>query len=80
MQAFINMSVATELGPTTGQNLPLISRGGMSMLVTSLAFGLILGISARNEERIQKEIAKQEAEQAEASNPIEESTEEANNQ
>lgn len=80
MQAFINMSVATELGPTTGQNLPLISRGGMSMLVTSLAFGLILGISARNEERIQKEIAKQEAEQAEASTPIEESTEEANNQ
>jgi hypothetical protein len=45
-----------------------------------LAFGLILGISARNEERIQKEIAKQEAEQAEASTPIEESTEEANNQ
>lgn len=55
LQAFINMSVATELGPVTGQTLPLISRGGMSLLVTAFCFGLILGISAHNEERIKKE-------------------------
>ena len=54
LQAFINMSVATELGPVTGQTLPLISRGGMSLLVTAFCFGLILGISAHNEERIKK--------------------------
>lgn len=55
LQAFINMAVATELGPVTGQTLPLISRGGMSLIITSFGFGLILGISAHNEERIKKE-------------------------
>ena len=57
LQAFINMAVATELGPVTGQTLPLISRGGMSLFVTSFGFGLMLGISAHNEERIKKEQA-----------------------
>lgn len=55
LQAFINMAVATELGPVTGQTLPFISRGGMSLLITAACFGLILGISAQNEERINKE-------------------------
>ena len=63
MQAFINMAVACELFPVTGQTLPLISRGGMSILVTCMGFGLILGISAHNEERIRKSI--QENQQAE---------------
>jgi cell division protein FtsW len=57
IQAFINMSVATEFGPVTGQTLPLISRGGMSLLVTALSFGLILGVSAHNKERMEKEQA-----------------------
>lgn len=52
MQAFINMAVSCELFPVTGQTLPLISRGGMSILVTCFGFGLILGISAQNEERM----------------------------
>lgn len=55
LQAFINMAVATELGPVTGQTLPLISRGGMSLFVTAFSFGLILGISAHNDERLKKE-------------------------
>ncbi len=42
MQAFINMAVAVNLIPVTGQPLPLISRGGTSLLITSAYFGLIL--------------------------------------
>lgn len=57
LQAFINMAVATELGPVTGQTLPFISRGGMSLWVNALCFGLMLGISANNEERIKQEQA-----------------------
>lgn len=71
LQAFINMSVATELGPVTGQTLPLISRGGMSLLVTAFCFGLILGISAHNEERIKKEQAALLAKEDTNNTPIE---------
>ncbi len=42
MQAFINMAVAVNLIPVTGQPLPLISRGGTSLLITCAYFGLIL--------------------------------------
>ncbi|MFA6701965.1 MAG: FtsW/RodA/SpoVE family cell cycle protein [Dysgonamonadaceae bacterium] len=41
-QAFINMAVAVNLIPVTGQPLPLISRGGTSLLVTCAYFGVIL--------------------------------------
>ena len=41
-QAFINMAVAVNLIPVTGQPLPLISRGGTSTLITCAYFGLIL--------------------------------------
>lgn len=42
IQAFVNMAVAVNLIPVTGQPLPLISRGGTSTLVTCAYFGLIL--------------------------------------
>lgn len=45
IQAFVNMGVAVGLFPVTGQPLPWISRGGTSILFTSLAFGILLGIS-----------------------------------
>jgi len=45
IQTFINMSVATSLIPVTGQPLPLISRGGTSILITCIYFGIILGIT-----------------------------------
>jgi len=45
IQAFVNMGVAAGLIPVTGQPLPWISRGGTSILFTSLAFGILLGIS-----------------------------------
>mgnify|MGYP003636164741 CR=1 FL=1 len=47
-QAFINMAVAVELFPVTGQTLPLISSGGTSTWMTCLAIGIIL--SASNKE------------------------------
>ena len=45
LQAFINMSVAVGLFPVTGQPLPLISKGGTSVLMTSACIGMLLGIS-----------------------------------
>ena len=45
MQAFINMGVAVNLFPVTGQSLPLVSMGGTSTLFTCLSIGIILSIS-----------------------------------
>jgi cell division protein FtsW len=49
-QALINMGVAVELFPVTGQTLPLISSGGTSIWVTSLALGIVLSVSAKRDE------------------------------
>jgi len=49
-QAMINMAVAVELFPVTGQTLPLISSGGTSIWMTCLAIGIILSVSAKREE------------------------------
>lgn len=49
-QALINMGVAVELFPVTGQTLPLISSGGTSIWMTCLAIGIILSVSAKREE------------------------------
>jgi len=49
-QALINMAVAVELFPVTGQTLPLISSGGTSIWMTCLAVGIILSVSAKREE------------------------------
>lgn len=47
--ALINMAVAVEIFPVTGQTLPLISSGGSSIWMTCLAIGMILSISAKRE-------------------------------
>ena len=44
-QAMINMAVAVNLFPVTGQTLPLVSMGGSSILFTGVAFGIILSVS-----------------------------------
>lgn len=44
-QALINMAVAVELFPVTGQTLPLISSGGTSIWMTCLAIGIVLSAS-----------------------------------
>tara|TARA_B100000795_G_scaffold64932_1_gene43986 strand:- start:7384 stop:8577 length:1194 start_codon:yes stop_codon:yes gene_type:complete len=48
-QALINMAVAVELFPVTGQTLPLISSGGSSIWMTCLALGMVLSVSAKRE-------------------------------
>lgn len=48
-QAMINMAVAVNLFPVTGQPLPLVSMGGTSIWFTSIAIGMILSVSRDNE-------------------------------
>jgi cell division protein FtsW len=48
-QAMINMAVAVELLPVTGQTLPLISSGGTSIWMTCIALGII-GVTKKEEE------------------------------
>ena len=44
-QAMINMAVAVNFVPVTGQPLPLVSMGGTSIWFTSIAIGMILSTS-----------------------------------
>jgi cell division protein FtsW len=61
-QAMINMAVAVELLPVTGQTLPLISSGGSSIWMTCFALGIIISVTKKDEEIVeeQKEVAKRE--------------------
>lgn len=45
LQAFFHMAITTGVFPVSGQPLPLISKGGTSILVTCLAFGVMLSVS-----------------------------------
>lgn len=45
VQAFINMSVVLDLGPSKGIPLPMISSGGSSLLSTLTSLGLLLSVS-----------------------------------
>ncbi|PIE83939.1 MAG: hypothetical protein CSA07_04560 [Bacteroidia bacterium] len=49
LQAFVHMWISVGLLPVTGQPLPLVSMGGSSIIVNSLALGMILSIA-----RVQK--------------------------
>ena len=50
-QALINMAVAVNLFPVTGQPLPLVSMGGTSIWFTCIAIGIILSVSRANEDK-----------------------------
>lgn len=63
LQALVSMAVAVGLGPVTGQPLPMISKGGTSALITSIYFGIMMGVSreqnqihARQEETINESL------------------------
>lgn len=56
-QAMINMGVAVNLLPVTGQPLPLVSMGGTSFWFSSIGLGILLSVS--------KEIEKNETESIE---------------
>lgn len=45
LQALFHMAIVTGVFPVSGQPLPLISKGGSSILVTSIAFGIMLSVS-----------------------------------
>ena len=52
-QAYINMGVAVQLFPVTGQPLPLISTGGTSIWMTFMSLGIVLSVSVnKNNEEI----------------------------
>ena len=46
IQSFVNIAVALQVFPVTGQTLPLISSGGTAAWMTCIAFGMILSVSA----------------------------------
>ena len=50
-QAYINMGVAVQLFPVTGQPLPLISTGGTSIWMTFLALGIVLSVSVNKDNK-----------------------------
>ena len=56
VQALIAMLVAVDLGPSTGQPLPLVAKGGTSLLITCAYFGIMMSVAReQNEQRaIQK--------------------------
>ena len=64
-QALINMAVAVELFPVTGQTLPLISSGGTSIWMTCLAIGIVLSAS------IKSDVGEEDMVEAEETNPLE---------
>ena len=53
-QALINMGVAVQLLPVTGQTLPLISSGGSSIWMTCIAIGIIISVTKKEEEIAQE--------------------------
>ncbi len=56
-QALLHIMVTVNILPETGQPLPMISRGGSSLLFTSIALGMILSVSRQNLENSYKEEA-----------------------
>lgn len=63
-QALINMAVAVELLPVTGQTLPLISSGGSSIWMTCVSLGIILSVTKKDEEIAQENLEKAQREEA----------------
>lgn len=62
-QAMINMAVAVELLPVTGQTLPLISSGGSSIWMTCFGLGIILSVTKKEEEITKEKLEKEKREE-----------------
>ncbi|CDD18486.1 MAG: FtsW/RodA/SpoVE family cell cycle protein [Candidatus Cryptobacteroides sp.] len=56
-QALMHIMINCDMGPLTGQTLPMISHGNSSFLMFSLAFGIILSISKMAKRKIERETA-----------------------
>jgi len=48
-QAFINMAVAVNILPVTGQPLPMVSMGGTSIWFTGITIGIMLSVSKESD-------------------------------
>lgn len=73
-QALFHICIVTGVIPVSGQPLPLISKGGTSIIITSIAFGIMLSVSrfAARKSTQRKEIKREEEalpEQFRAANP-----------
>ncbi len=74
-QALFHMGIVSGLFPVSGQPLPLISAGGSSILVTSIALGVMLSVSRfairkkNNDRKEEKEEISALPEDARADNP-----------
>jgi cell division protein FtsW len=51
-QAFAHMFINVGLGPVTGQTLPMISKGGTSILFTAIALGIVLSVSKEEKKEL----------------------------
>ncbi|MBQ8272096.1 MAG: FtsW/RodA/SpoVE family cell cycle protein [Tidjanibacter sp.] len=49
LQAFLHMMVCVSLFPLTGQQLPIVSKGGTSLVLTLSMLGMLMGVSAKAE-------------------------------
>lgn len=61
-QALFHMAIVTGVFPVSGQPLPFISKGGSSIIVTAIAFGMMLSVSryavrSKNKKEIKAEMA-----------------------
>ncbi len=72
-QAIFHMAIVTGVFPVSGQPLPLISKGGTSILMTSIAIGVMLSVSRHAARKGQKAEIKEElselSEEIKAINP-----------
>jgi cell division protein FtsW len=62
-QAIVNMMVAVELLPVTGQTLPLISSGGSSIWATCFGIGIILSVTKKEEEIADEKLEREKREE-----------------
>ncbi len=59
-QAMMHCFINCDIGPLTGQTLPMVSHGNSSFLMFSIAFGIILSISKMAKKKIDREVAQAE--------------------
>lgn len=55
-QALVNMAVAVNLFPVTGQPLPMVSMGGTSIWFTMISMGIILSVSKSIEDKSEEKL------------------------
>ena len=80
IQAMAHMSISVGLGPVTGQPLPLVSRGGTSLVINCVYIGMILCVSRyARETRIARERAKNSLRENAATEDIDAPQTEINN-